>query len=125
MNANRLSLREEYGRATSAWDVKSEPIFRAWIDKQKQSCLGFPFFSVLTCFLDVSTSTLSLQFPLGAILITGPKVQEFFDGFCANRATCVFADGVDILSVSFVKAGLEPSDEETQAATATESVPQD
>ena len=106
MNVNKMSLREEYSRSTSAWEVRQDPIFRVWVD-DGNACFGFPFFSLVAAFFLKETSTVSLQFPLGAVIVTGPKVQDFFDLFCQNRATCVRSDGVDIVSVTFAKQGLE------------------
>jgi hypothetical protein len=33
--------------------------------------------------------TLCLYWPLGTFAIAGPKVLDFYAGFCAHRATCV------------------------------------
>ena len=46
--------------------------------------------------------TLCLYWPLGNVVITGPKVLDFYAGFCAHRATSLKSDGKDILSVTMV-----------------------
>ena len=46
--------------------------------------------------------TLCLYWPLATIVITGPKVLDFYAGFCAHRATSLECDGKDILSVTIV-----------------------
>jgi DNA-binding MarR family transcriptional regulator len=33
-----------------------------------------------------------LYWPLGTVVVTGPKVQDFYAEFCAYRATCLKAD---------------------------------
>ena len=114
----RMTLREEYCKQEQAWTQASEPVFRVWIDDSKDAppgssmaCFGFPYFSLICACLLKDTATLSLQFPLGAVLITGPAVEKFFGEFCANKATCLKSDGKDILSITFVKQGMEPSEE--------------
>jgi hypothetical protein len=52
------------------------------------------------CF--VEKETLCLYWPLGTLVITGPKVLDFYANFCAHRATSVKPDGKDILSVTIV-----------------------
>ena len=45
---------------------------------------------------------LSLCWPLGTLVITGPKVLDFYAGFCSQRATCLKADGQDITDVKLI-----------------------
>jgi hypothetical protein len=40
--------------------------------------------------------TLCRYWPLGTLVITGPKALEFYAGFCAHGATYLKADGEDI-----------------------------
>jgi hypothetical protein len=64
---------------------------------------GFPFFTLSASrryFGD--KETLCLYWPLGTVVITGPKVLDFYAGFCAHRATSLKCDGKDILSVTMV-----------------------
>jgi hypothetical protein len=49
--------------------------------------------------------TLCLYWPLGTLLFTGPKVLDFYAGFCAHRATCFKADGQDIADLKLVLDG--------------------
>jgi hypothetical protein len=46
--------------------------------------------------------TLYLNWPLGTLLITGPKALDFYIGFCAHRATCLTADGKDITGLKLI-----------------------
>jgi hypothetical protein len=47
-------------------------------------------------------SDLCLYWPLGTVVITGPKALDFYADFCAHRATSVKSGGKDILSVTLV-----------------------
>ena len=40
-----------------------------------------------------------IDWPLGTIVIAGPKALEFYEQFSNHRATLIRADGKDILSV--------------------------
>jgi hypothetical protein len=57
--------------------------------------------------------TLCLYWPLATVVITGPKVLDFYAGFCANRATCVKADGSEITNLKLILNG--DSNSETEA----------
>lgn len=46
--------------------------------------------------------TLCLYWPLGTVVITGPKVLDFYARFCAQRATCLKADGKDITDLKLI-----------------------
>jgi|SRR6516162_7259333 len=46
--------------------------------------------------------TVSLHFSLGTVLVRGPKALDFYDGFCANKATLLKADGKDVVDVKFI-----------------------
>jgi hypothetical protein len=39
------------------------------------------------------------------LVITGPKVLDFYAGFCAHRATCLNADGKDITDLKLILNG--------------------
>ena len=68
---------------------------------------GFFFFSLISCCLIEETKTLSLSFPMGAIVIGGPKVLDFYNAFSSGKATLLKADGVDIISVELVPVGVD------------------
>jgi hypothetical protein len=57
---------------------------------------------------------LCLYWPLGTVLITGPKVLNFYAAFCAHRATCLKADGKDITDLKVILNG--DSNAEKEAA---------
>jgi hypothetical protein len=42
---------------------------------------------------------------LGTVVIAGPKVLDFYAGFCAHRATCLKADGKDIKVLNLILGG--------------------
>jgi hypothetical protein len=42
---------------------------------------------------------LLIDWPLGTIVIAGPKALEFYEQFSNHRATLIRSDGKDILSV--------------------------
>jgi hypothetical protein len=104
MNANLIpmtarSLKEQFSRSSEAWKEQSDPIFRFWAEGD---CWGFPFFSLSASRYFGDKETLCLYWPLGTVVITGPKVLDFYAGFCAHRATSLICDGKDILSVTMV-----------------------
>ncbi len=90
-----MTLKEKFGSKSDCWEEKSEPVFRVWIDGQ---CLGFPFFSLLaTCY--TPDDKLRLDFPIGTVVISGPKAWHFYAEFSGNHATNLRADAKDIVSV--------------------------
>jgi hypothetical protein len=50
----------------------------------------------------IEEQILSLDWPLGTVVVTGPKTLDFYNAFCNHRATSLKADGKDILSVRMV-----------------------
>jgi hypothetical protein len=62
-----------------------------------------------TAFFSLSASryfddkeTLCPYWPLGTVVITGPKVLDFYAELCPHRAASLKPDGKDILSVTIV-----------------------
>ena len=66
---------------------------------------GFPFFSLSASRYFGDKETLCLYWPLGTVVIAGPKVLDFYAGFCALRATCLKADGEDIKALNLILSG--------------------
>jgi hypothetical protein len=93
------SLKEQFSKDSDAWKEQSDPIFRFWTEGD---WWGFPFFSLSASRYFGDSETLYLYWPLGTVVITGPKALDFYVGFCAHRATSVKSDGRDILSVMLV-----------------------
>ena len=93
------SLKEQFSRGSDAWKEQSDPIFRFWVEGD---WWGFPFFSLSASRYFGDKATLCLYWPLGTVVIAGPKVLDFYAGFCAHRATSLKSDGKDILSVTTV-----------------------
>ena len=57
--------------------------------------------------------TLCLYWPLGTVVIAGPKALDFYAGFCAHRATCLKADGKDIKVLNLILSGNSDGASET------------
>jgi len=96
------SLKEQFSRGSEAWKEQSDPIFRFWAEGD---WWGFPFFSLSACRYFGEKKTLCFYWPLGTLVITGPKVLDFYAGFCAHRATCLKADGKDITGLKLILNG--------------------
>ena len=97
MGVPARSLKEQFSRGSEAWQEQSDPIFRFWAEGDWWS---FPFFSLTAGRFFGDKEILCLYWPFGTVAITGPKVLDFYDGFCAQRATPLKCDGKDILSVT-------------------------
>jgi hypothetical protein len=99
------TLKEKFGAQSDCWEPRSEPVFRFWIDGE---CVGYPFFSLMaTDYIGSedggsADDKLRLEFPIGTVVISGPKTMQFYDAFSSNCATKVKADGKDIVSVEFI-----------------------
>jgi hypothetical protein len=96
------SLKEQFSNVSEAWKEQSDPIFRFWTEGD---WWGFPFFSLNASRYFGDRKTLCLYWPLGTVVITGPKVLDFYDGFCGHRATCLKADGKDIAELKLLLNG--------------------
>ena len=84
------SLKEQFSRSSEAWKEQSDPIFRF---SKEADWWGFPFFSLSASRYFGEKEILCLYWPLGTVVITGPKVLDFYAGFCAHRATSLKSDG--------------------------------
>jgi hypothetical protein len=90
------SLKEQFSKGSVAWKEQSDPIFRFYTEGD---WWGFPFFSLSASRYFGDKQTLCLYWPLGTLVISGPKVLDFYAEFSAHRATSLKPDGKDILSV--------------------------
>jgi hypothetical protein len=94
-----------------AW-VKSDPLFvridpdgtEAW-KEQSDSISASRYFG--------ERQTLCLYWPLATVVIAGPKVLDFYAVFCANRVTCLKADGNDIKVLNLILSGNSDGASET------------
>ena len=107
MNDNMMrpparSLKEQFSKRSEAWKDQSDPIF--WFSTEGD-LWGFPFFSLSASRYFGDKETLCLYWPLGTVVIRGPKVLEFYAGFCAHRATYLKADGKDITDLKLILNG--------------------
>jgi hypothetical protein len=60
---------------------------------------GFLFHHVSGTFYSARDQRLLIDWPLGTIVIAGPKTLEFYEQLSNHRATLIRADGKNILSV--------------------------
>jgi hypothetical protein len=95
--ARFVSLKAQYDSKSVVWQERGEPVFRAWVDGGR--CYLLPFFSFLGGSFDEVHQTVTLEFQLGTVVVTGPKAWDFCNGFSQHKATLLKADGQDITSV--------------------------
>src|SRR5271169_6149393 len=89
LRASVRSLKEQFSRGSEAWKEQSDPIFRFLAEGD---WWGFTFFSLSASRYFGDKETLCLYWPVGTVVIAGPKVLDFYASFCTHRATCVKAD---------------------------------
>ena len=82
-------------------------------DESESKRWGFPFFSLSASRYFGERQTLCLYWPLATVVIAGPKVLDFYAVFCANRATCLKADGKDIKVLNLILSGNSDGASET------------
>jgi hypothetical protein len=123
MNGNEIrvparSLGEQFSRSSEAWKEQSDPIFRFWAEGD---WWGFPFFSLSASRYFGDKETLCLYWPLGTVVIAGPKVLDFYAGFCAHRVTCLKADGKDITELKLIINGDSNAENEADPSKGQET----
>jgi hypothetical protein len=109
MRVPTRSLKEQFSRGSEAWKDQSDPIFRFW---REGDWWGFPFYSLSASRYFGDKDTSCLYWPLGTVVVTGPKVMDFYCVFCANRATCLKADGKDITDLKLLLNGNSDTENE-------------
>jgi hypothetical protein len=72
------SLKEQFSRSSEPCKEQSDPIFRFWAEGDSR---GFPLFSLSASRYFGNKETLCLYWPLGTVVITGPKVLDFYAAF--------------------------------------------
>jgi len=104
MNENNLqprapTLKDLYGPKQSSlpWEEHQAEIVRFWTDSG--DCWGFLFHHVSGILYSARDERLLIDWALGTIVVTGPRILEFYEQFSNHRATLIKADGKDILSV--------------------------
>jgi hypothetical protein len=99
------ALNELYSkpRRSNAWDSEEAEVVRFWTDEGDS--WGFLFHHPTAINYSARHERLLINWTLGTLVITGPKVLEFYDDFCNHRATFLKADGKDILAVTMVLNG--------------------
>src|SRR5271166_326116 len=104
MNANSPqsrvpTLKDLYGPKQSSlpWEEHQAEIVRFWTDSG--DCWGFLFHHVSGILYSARDERLLIDWALGTIVVTGPRILEFYEQFSNHRATLIKADGKDILSV--------------------------
>jgi hypothetical protein len=93
------TLKDLYGPKQSSlpWEEHQAEIVRFWTDSG--DCWGFLFHHLCGTFYSDQNQRLLIDWPVGTIVVTGPKTLEFYEQFSNHRATLIKADGKDILSV--------------------------
>ena len=112
------SLKDLYGPNQSSlpWEEQQAEIVRFWTDSG--DCWGLMFHHVSGTYYSAKEQRLLIDWPLGTIVVTGPKALEFYEQFSNHRATLIRADGKDILSVKM------HVNSETQAERDVETITQ-
>ena len=115
MNANPApSLKEKHSQKSLTWqEEQSPPIVRFWCDDG--ACWGIPFHQVTVTHYNPEHQSLLIDWPLGTIVVTGPKAWDFYDRFCSHSAALLKADGKDILAVTMALNPGQKSDADSQA----------
>ena len=93
------ALKDLYGpkRSSFPWEEQQTEIVRFWADSG--DCWGFLFHHVSGTYYSAKEQRLLIDWPLGTIVVTGPKALQFYEQFSNHRATLLRADGKEILSV--------------------------
>ena len=93
------TLKDLYGPRESSlpWEEHQAEIVRFWTDSG--DCWGFLFHHVSGTYYSAKERRLLIDWPLGTVVVTGPKTFDFYEQFSNHRATLLRADGKDILSV--------------------------
>jgi hypothetical protein len=78
IRAPARSSKEQFSKGSEAWKEQSDPIFRF---STEGDWWGFPFFSLTASRYFGDRGTLCLYWPLGTVVITGPKVLDFLPFF--------------------------------------------
>jgi hypothetical protein len=109
------TLKDLYGATQSSlpWEEQQSEIVRFWTDSG--DCWGFLFHHVSGTYYSVKERHLLFDWPLGTIVVTGPKTLEFYEQFSNHRATLLRADGKDILSVRMHLNSERQAEEDIQA----------
>jgi len=94
-----LSLKEQYGPKSEAWqEQQSPPIVRFWCDYG--TCWAIPFFQIAFMHYHPEEQSLIVECSPGSIVVMGPKAGDFCERFCTHKVGMLKADGRDILAVS-------------------------
>jgi hypothetical protein len=93
------TLKDLYGPKESSlpWEEHQTEIVRFWTDSG--DCWGFLFHHVSGTYYSAKERRLLIDWPLGTIVVTGPKTLEFYEQFSNHRAALIRPDGKDIVSV--------------------------
>jgi len=100
MNVSPIfSLKEQYDLRSDAWQEQQwPPIVRFWCDDG--TCWGIPFRQVTSTHYNPEHQSLLIDWPLGTVVVTGPKAWDFYNRFCSHQATLIEADGKDIVGIT-------------------------
>jgi hypothetical protein len=81
------ALKDLYGpkRSSFPWEEQQTEIVRFWADSG--DCWGFLFHHLSGSYYSAKEQRLLIDWPLGTIVVTGPKALEFYEQFSNHRAT--------------------------------------
>src|SRR5208337_198181 len=96
------ALKELYSkpRRSNAWESEEAEVVRFWTDDGDS--WGFHFHYLTAIRYNARHQRLLITWTLGTLVIARPKVLEFYDDFCNQRAKSLKSDGKDILAVTMV-----------------------
>ena len=110
IRAPARSSKEQFSKGSEAWKEQSDPIFRF---STEGDWWGFPFFSLAASRYFGDRGTLCLYWPLGTVVITGPKVLDFlpFFSICVSSSLALVSpwDQAEKRLNRPVREGFEPS----------------
>jgi hypothetical protein len=110
------TLKDLYGPKQSSfpWEENQAEIVRFWADSG--DCWGFLFHHVSATYYSAKEQRLFIDWPVGTIVVEGPKALEFYEQFSNHRATLIRADSKDIYSVKINLNSERQGDEDVKTA---------
>jgi hypothetical protein len=96
------SLKDQFSRSSETWKEQSDPPFRFCVERD---WWGFPSFSLSASRYFGHKETLCLYLAAWDRRHFRSKVLDFYNGFCAHRATCLKADGKDVKVLNLIFSG--------------------
>jgi len=92
----------QFSRSSEPCKEQSDPIFRFWA---KGDSRGFPLFTLSASRYFGNKETLCLYWPLGTVVITGPKVLNFYAAFLFQPGNVFQSGWKDIVDLNLILNG--------------------